>query len=280
MLGKHKTLAVALAVIIAAMVAAGFAYFPSDDGQTARTTANTRRFELILAGASGQSESEEFDLEVAARTEALTSTCMKSHGFQYLPKNPHSVVDVEDASDFSSLDYARKHGFGISVFPHFTPEATAAKSYLKTLSAVSLKAYDATLPGCVDSSQRTTEKEYGIPEANSEWARVDGEVQHDRRYQSALETWRSCAVAAGHPAQSRLALITDLRKEYTSVMAGIRGGDQVLPQDQLAALAAQNPTWRKFHQSELDAAVATFPCSQAADRKYVSIFLQYLNRNS
>jgi hypothetical protein len=203
---------------------------------------------------------------------------MKSHGFQYLPKNPHSVVDVEDASDFSSLDYAGKHGFGISVFPHFAPEATAAKSYLKTLSAASLKAYDATLPGCVDSSQRTTEKEYGIPEANSEWARVDGEVQHDRRYQSALETWRSCATAAGHPAQSRLALITDLRKEYTSVMAGIQDGD--LPQDQLAALAAQNPTWRKFHRSELDAAVATFPCSQAADRIYVSIFLQYLNRNS
>ncbi|KAF5991057.1 hypothetical protein [Streptomyces sp. WAC00263] len=122
MLGKHKTLAVALAVIIAAMVAAGFAYFPSDDGQTARATANTRRFVLILAGASGQSESEKFDLEVAARTEALTSTCMKSHGFQYMPKNPHSVVDVEDASDFSSLDYARKHGFGISVFPHFAPE--------------------------------------------------------------------------------------------------------------------------------------------------------------
>ncbi|MCT9112613.1 hypothetical protein N4G69_44835, partial [Streptomyces mirabilis] len=162
----------------------------------------------------------------------------------------------------------------------FAPEATAAKSYLKALSAASLKAYDATLPGCVDSSQRKTEKEYGIPEANSEWARVDGEVQHDRLYQSALETWRSCAAAAGHPAQSRLALITDLRKEYTSVMAGVQGGDQVLSQDQLAALAAQNPTWRKFHQSELDAAVATFPCSQAADRTYVSIFLRYLNRTS
>ncbi|WP_414166549.1 hypothetical protein ACMATS_01460 [Streptoverticillium reticulum] len=280
MLGKHKTLAVPVAVIIAAMVAAGFAYFPSGKGRTARATADTRRFVLILAGVSSPSESAKFDLEVAARTEALTSTCMKSHGFQYLPKNPHSVVDVEDASDFSSLDYARKHGFGISVFPHFAPEATAAKKYMKTLSAASLKAYDAALPGCVDSSQHTTEKEYGIPEANSEWARVDGEVQHDRRYRSALETWKACAAAAGHPAQSRLALITDLRKEYTSVMAGIQGEDRVLPQDQLAALAARNPAWQKFHQAELDAAVATFPCSQAADRTYVSVFLQYLNRNS
>ncbi len=87
MLGKRKTLAVALAVTIARDGRGGLAYFPSDDGQTARATANTRRFVLILAGASGQSESEDFDLEVAARTEALTSTCMKSHGFQYLP-NP------------------------------------------------------------------------------------------------------------------------------------------------------------------------------------------------
>ncbi|WP_316785049.1 hypothetical protein [Streptomyces sasae] len=280
MLGRHRTRTVVLTVVVAAMAAAGFAFYPSHGGPTPRAAANTRRFVLILAGASGQSESGKFDLEVAARTESLTSACMKSHGFRYLPRNPHSVVDVEDASDFSSLDYARKHGFGISVFPHFAPETTAAKSYLKNLSAASLKAYDAALAGCVDSSQRTTEKQYGIPEANSEWARVDDEVQHDRRYRSALETWSSCAAAAGHPARSRLALITALRKQYTSVMAGIQGGDHVLPQDKLAALAAQSPAWRTFHRSELDAAVATFPCSQTADRTYVSIFLQYLNRES
>ncbi|MGN5380857.1 hypothetical protein BIV25_15415 [Streptomyces sp. MUSC 14] len=53
---RHKPLAVALAVVMAAMVAAGFAYFPSDDGRTARATADTRRSVLILAGASGQGE--------------------------------------------------------------------------------------------------------------------------------------------------------------------------------------------------------------------------------
>ncbi|MEU5312536.1 hypothetical protein [Streptomyces sp. NPDC021562] len=279
MLSRHKHLAVALAVLIAAVVAAGFVYFPSDDGPTARAAANTRRFVLILAGASGQSESAAFDLEVAARTEALTSTCMRSHGSRYLPRNPRSVVDVEDASDFSSLGYAREHGFGISVFPHFAPDSTAARSYQRNLSAASRRAYDAALPGCVDSSQRTAEKEYGIPEANAEWARVDGEVQRDGRYRSALEAWRSCAAAAGHPARSRLALITALRKRYTSVMAGIQGGGRELPQDRLAALAARNPVWRKFHQSELAAAVATFPCSRATDRIYVSVFLQYLDRN-
>ncbi|WP_189763082.1 hypothetical protein [Streptomyces xanthochromogenes] len=275
--GTRKTVVVALAVLIAALVAAGFVYLPSDDGRPAPATADTRRFVLILAGVSGASESGKFDLEVAARTEARTSACMESHGFQYLPRNPHSVVDVEDASDFSSLDYARGHGFGISVFPHFAPDAPAAKGYIKTLSAASLKSYDAALPGCVESSQRATEKEYGIPEANSEWTRVDGEVQHDERYRAALETWRACAAAAGHPAQSRLALITDLRKQYTSVMAALRGGDQVLSQDQLAALAARNPTWQKFHRAEVGAAVATFPCSQAADRTYASTFLQYLD---
>ncbi|MFJ9348359.1 hypothetical protein [Streptomyces sp. NPDC101237] len=280
MLGRHRIRTVVLTVVVAATAAAGFALHPSDGGPTARATANTRRFVLILAGASGPSESGKFDLEVAARTESLTSRCMRSHGIRYLPRDPHSVVDVEDASDFSSLGYAREHGFGISVFPHFAPETAAAESYLKNLSAASLKAYDAALPGCVDSSQRTTEKEYGIPEANSEWARVDGEVQHDGRYRSALGTWRSCAAAAGHPARSRLALITALRKRYTAVMAGIQDGDHVLPQDELAALAAKSPAWRAFHRSELDAAVATFPCSQTTDRTYVSLFLRYLDRDN
>ncbi|MFJ8157080.1 hypothetical protein [Streptomyces sp. NPDC094468] len=278
MLGRHRTRTVVLTVVAATMAAAGFAFYPSHEGPTARATANSRRFVLILAGVSGQSESGKFDLEVAARTESLTSACMKSRGFRYLPRNPHSVVDVEDASDFSSLAYARRHGFGISVFPHFAPETTAARNNLKNLSAASLKAYDTALPGCVDSAQRTTEKEYGIPEANSEWARVDDEVQHDGRYRSALRTWSTCAAAAGHPARSRLALITALRKQYTSVMARIQDGDQVLPQDELAALAARSPAWRTFHRSELDAAVATFPCSQTTDRAYASIFLRYLNQ--
>ncbi|MCT9089793.1 hypothetical protein N4G70_13070 [Streptomyces sp. ASQP_92] len=275
---KHKALAVTVTVIVAAVVAAGFAYFPSDDGPTASATANTRRFVLILAGASGASESGRFDLEVAARTEALTAACMKSHGFQYLPKDPRSVVDVEDASDFTSLDYARTHGFGISVFPHFVPEAPETKKYEKSLSAASLKAHDSALAGCVDNSQRTAEKEYGIPEANSVWARVDGEVQRDGRYEAALETWRACAAAAaGHPARSRLALITDLRKQYTSVMAALRTGTTTPSQDQLAALAAKAPAWQKFHRAEIDAAVATFPCSQTADRAYVSTFMEHLN---
>ncbi|MFE9404289.1 hypothetical protein ACFYNY_21330 [Streptomyces sp. NPDC006530] len=274
---KHKALAVTVAVIVAAMVAAGFAYYPSDDVPTASATANTRRFVLILAGASDASESGRFDLEVAARTEALTATCMKSHGFQYLPKDPRSVVDVEDASDFTSLDYARTHGFGISVFPHFVPEAPDTKTYEKSLSAASLKTHDSALAGCVDNSQRTAEKEYGIPEANSVWARVDGEVQRDSRYEAALETWRACAAAVGHPARSRLALITDLRKEYTSVMATLRSGTTTPSQDQLAALAAKAPAWQKFHRAEIDAAVATFPCSQSADRTYVSTFMRHLN---
>ncbi|GGT86206.1 hypothetical protein [Streptomyces violascens] len=59
-------------------------------------------------------------------------------------------------------------------FAYFPSDDTEAKSYVKTLSAASFKAHDAAVPGCVDSSQHTAEKEYGIPEANSEWARVDG----------------------------------------------------------------------------------------------------------
>ncbi|MEV4438854.1 hypothetical protein AB0K09_07500, partial [Streptomyces sp. NPDC049577] len=244
--------------------------------QTSQEKANTRRFILILAHVSDHSESGKFDLEVAARTEALTAACMTSHGFRYTPKNPRSVVDTEGASDFTSPGYARKHGFGISVFPHFLP-ATADKSYVKALSVPAVKAYDKSLSGCADDAQRAAEKEYGVREANSRWAQVDAKVQHDARYQSALQAWRVCAAAAGHPVESRLALIESLRKKYTPVLAAVQGGGPELPQDQLAALAYRNPDWQKFHQAEVDAATATFPCSQATDRTYATVFLKYLN---
>ena len=66
MLGRHRTRTVVLTVVAATMAAAGFAFYPSHEGPTARATANSRRFVLILAGVSGQSESGKFDLEVAA----------------------------------------------------------------------------------------------------------------------------------------------------------------------------------------------------------------------
>ncbi|MFE5332068.1 hypothetical protein ACFRCG_37380 [Embleya sp. NPDC056575] len=269
----------AAAASVVAMVAAGFVLRPSDEpGQSAQAKAETRRFVLILAHASDQSESDRFEVEVAARTEALTSACMASHHLRYTPKDPRSVVDIEDASDFSSSDYARERGFGISVFPHFAP-ATADDAYLKTLSTADLKAYDARLSGCVDHAQRTTNREYGIARANAEWARIDDAVQHDPRYRSALGDWRACAAAAGHPAESRLSLIEALRKDYASVMTDVRGGGPTLPQDRLAAQAARSPGWQRFHQAEVDAATATFGCSQVTDRTYVSIFLEYLDRN-
>ncbi|WP_158696032.1 hypothetical protein [Embleya scabrispora] len=278
--GKRMAVSMAAAAGVAVTVAAGFTFVPSDGGGTDRTAqakANTRRFVLILAGAADHAESQRFDTEVAARTEALTSECMSSHGFRYTPKDPRSVVDTEDATDFSNPDYARTRGFGISVFARFVP-ATADVEYQRTLSAAVLKTYDERLAKCAENAQRTTEKEYGIAEANSQWDRLDGDVRRDPRYQSALRTWRTCAAEAGHPAESRLALIETLRRQYTPIMAGVRTGSTELPQDQLAALAAQNSEWRTFHQMEVDAATATFPCSQAADRTYVSVFLEHLNR--
>lgn len=62
------------------------------------------------------------------------------------------------------------------------------------------------------------------------------------------------------------------------MVAGVQGGNHMPPQNELAALAAQNPAWQKFHQAELDAAEAAFPCSQATDRTYVSLFLERLSR--
>ncbi|MEV8524232.1 hypothetical protein AB0451_08740 [Streptomyces sp. NPDC052000] len=276
MLGKRKAVLVAATGVVS-MVAVGFAQFSSGDGRTAPANDNVRRFVLILAGAADHSESTKFDLEVAAQTEALTADCMKSHGFRYTPKNPLSAVDPADASDFASLDYAHEHGFGISVFPHFLP-ATADKAYVKSLSGSALKAYVDSLSGCVDGAQRATEKEYGVREANSQWSQVDQKVQHDARYQSALQAWRNCASAVGRPAESRLSLIESLRKKYLPVIAEVQSGKPDVPQDQLAALAAKNPGWQSFHQAEVDAATATFPCSQATDRVYVSVFLEYVNK--
>lgn len=163
------------------------------------------------------------------------------HGRVLTPSRTAKSSDRSHPTSTSQQDcVTSSHGFGISFFPHFAP-TTSDKAYVKALSASALKTYDESLSGCVDRAQRTTDKEYGIAEANSEWARVDGNIQRDARYQLALRSWRTCAAAAGHPAESRLSLIESLRKQYISVMAGIQGDKPELPQDQLAALAAKNP---------------------------------------
>jgi negative regulator of sigma E activity len=275
---RTAVLTVAAAVVAAAVVVVGVTAFSSADDQNPRQKADTRRLVLILAGVSPHADSTRFDLELATRTEALTQTCMTAHGYQYTPKDPYSLVDPAISTDFTSLAYAQRYGFGISTFPSFT-RSVADDAYVKSLSSQARAAYGNALSTCANDAQSQARTEYGISEANSEWERIDGEVQRDARYQAALVSWRACASRAGYPAASRLAAIKALRTRYQSVMADVQKKVHgVVSQDQIAAIAAADPVWQSFHRDEVALATATFPCSQPVDETYAAVFQENLDK--
>ncbi len=275
---RTAVLTVAAAVVAAAVAVIGVTAFSPANHQDPRQSANARRLVLILAGIAPHADSTQFDLELAARTEALTHTCMIAHKYQYTPKDPYSLVDPALSTDFTSLAYARQYGFGISTFPSFIRNVADA-AYVKSMSSQARAAYGNTLSTCANDAQSQARTEYGISAANSEWARIDSEVQRDARYQAALKSWRACASRAGHPAASRLVAIKALRTRYQSVMADVqKKAPGVASQDQIAAIAAVDPVWQSFHKDEVAVATATFPCSQPVDHVYAGVFQEYLNK--
>ena len=267
----------AVAAVVTAAAVVSVTAFSEADAQNPQQKANTRRLVLILAGVAPHADSTSFDLELAARTEALTKSCMTAHGYQYTPKDPRSLVDPAISTDFTSLAYARKYGFGISTFPTFVRN-TADDGYVNKMTSQGRAAYGNTMTTCANDAQDQARNEYGIGEANSDWERIDAEVLRDTRYQAALKDWSTCAARTGHPAASRLAIISELRTRYQGVMAEVQSAAHgAASQDQIAAVAATDPVWQNFHQDEVSVATATFPCSQPADQVYASVFKDYLD---
>lgn len=275
----RKVLALPIAVAVTAAVgvvsscASSAGHNPAS-ALTAGQHARADRLVLILAGLLPNSEDNEFDLERAANSERIVAACMTEAGFSYTPKNPHSLVDTTDNTDFSSASYAKTHGFGISAWPAFTPDRTNAQ-YASGLSATERKNFADKLSSCSESAEEQSRQDFGIEFANSRFDEIDSWVRSGAPYKKAADEWRACAGRAGYVAQDRASLIAALHAKYDTIISRITGDAELTPA-QTEERAQSNMSYLEFRQEEIRAAVATFPCSQKLDANYRAAFQKEL----
>ncbi|MBO1416416.1 hypothetical protein [Streptomyces sp. FH025] len=268
-----------LALAVAAALGGTATVFVMRSGTTELTpaqTAQARRLTLALAGVLPRSEDAQFDLDLATRTEQLIAGCMPARGFQYVPKNPRSLVDTETSTDFSSLEYAQKHGFGIAAWPAFLP-SHENDSYTASLSEEAATRYDQALSSCSDDSREEAGREFGVDKGNSDYNKIDKKVTSSARYQAAGLEWMACAKNRGYDYPSRLDLIRQLRGEYQKIMNELHGRNsdgKPYVNGEIQARAEADSKYQEFRQKEVSAAVATFPCSQTLDRVYREVFIE------
>lgn len=220
------------------------------------TPEQIRKAESILAELEPNAVGDEFRLALADQAEHLTATCMADHRFRYLPKDPHTLVDVVTDTDFSSPDYANRYGFGVTVSPVFASSPDPNRDYVDSLSATKQTSYETRLARCADEAAGEAERRSGQTEAERRFTRTDLLVRSSPRYRAAEQAWARCAAAKGYRNPTRLDLINSFRAE----------------RDTLTKQPSTDQATSDLNRRERAAAVATYTCSQEMDGAYRNLY--------
>jgi hypothetical protein len=229
------------------------------------------RLERILAGEVPDSTADRYELDLAGRQESLTAACMTAARLRYRPRSPDEIVDTQTNTDFGSLDYAKRYGFGITALPTFG-RGDPNRGYLDSLPAEARASYEQQLTRCAQRAGAQADQEYGVAEANREFDRIDDRVESDPRYRAALARWALCAAAAGHPEPSRLDLIDMLQGRLDSIQQRLATTPGATSDEDVARRAAGDPQFQQLRREEISAAVGTFPCSRRLDATYREVY--------
>jgi hypothetical protein len=233
---------------------------------------------LILAGIAPKAAGDSFNLELAAHAQTLLGGCMRKAGFDYRPVDPHAIVDTRTETDFRSLSYAQRYGFGIAAWPVFAPDDSGNREYQQKLPARRQAEYSAASSRCSDAANEQANADFGVPLADQENDALDRRVRASTDYTAARLQWQRCARAAGHTEASRSALMDALRARHDDLVSRI-SGDAAAPTDTAAQRRIDaNPDFQRFRREEISAAVGTFPCSQRLDAVYARIYTSLLPR--
>jgi hypothetical protein len=281
--GSSRCLGIAAALVtmgVASGCAAGHAHVPSPvppSPASSQALANAKQLELILAGIAGDAANDKFNLALTSRAQSLISVCMASHDLTYVPRDPRTIVDTVTDSDFASMPYAEKYGFGVTTFPTFAKTTDPNEVYVKALSHSDASRYQAALDSCDTSATAQANKEFGVQWANYVFSQRDAIVRESKSYDAAQAQWRTCAAGAGYPtAASRVDLIQELQAERKALLNDLTSRAEQLnvqaTQDELAHLAATDPAWESLHDEEIREAVSTFSCSQALQVTYDRLY--------
>ena len=262
-----------MTTLVALAIAGGVcvAYNHADATGLRPASPQVRAAEDVYAGLAPNSTSDAFELGTVSRREQLMGECMSARGLTYRPKDPRGLVDVVTNSDFTSLDYARRYGFGVTAFPRFATTPDPNARYVDALPAPARNAYEVQLESCVDAAADQDARTPVLAEARQRAARGQTRVLSDSRYRAAERAWVRCSTAAGHPAASRPDLIAGLRTDREHVLARLTasapsGSAGSMPD--VEERAAQDRAYQALRAVEIRAAVDTFPCSVDLDRVF------------
>ncbi|HEY2694707.1 MAG TPA: hypothetical protein VGJ45_04505 [Pseudonocardiaceae bacterium] len=237
-------------------------------------SAHGQQLSRILAGLEPKSVADQFELAMTARQQQLDVSCMAAHHLRYLAQDPDNLVDTVTETDFSSLDYAKTYGFGVTTFPHLTgtdPNAAA----LAAMKPAQRDAFNNQLSACDTAAGQQTDTEYDVTAANQAYDRIDKTVRADPAYRTAQDQWRRCAAAKGYQQPDRTTLIDSFQNKMGTIRDQLtaKAGAAGSPGDaEVATLAGNDAAFQQLHQQEVAAAVSTFPCSQALDATYRRLY--------
>lgn len=276
------------------MTALAMATSCGDSSEPQDTQALPELYLSSLRGDADGSASSELDRRIFDRQETIVVECMKRRGFDHSPRDfPQTKKQRERASDFTSLPYAQRFGFGVVVNnPAYgagsedSPEDPLGRT-LGRMSPEERTAYQIALygppppgapgapsggstpqPGCLDEASGRVRDDLGMTSVLQRFESVDTRVRADPRMREAEEAWRQCSATAGYRADSRLALIRQFEDRVTATVGqpGGRAGDSRRALEPVLA-------------EEIAAATATFPCSAALQQVYRKMYLE-LDANS
>lgn len=217
------------------------------------------------------------DKERSQIVERAISVCMREQGFTYEPfRDAHLQSGSAHglSSDFTSMEYAQKNGFGITanaVSPTnvqipIDPNSRWLMEQAKDLQVAWSSALDGPTPDgrapCREVGERAFDQEIGIDYTRLE--DVHKQTLSSAEMLAAQQEWEQCATEVGFPAADRLALIDSFIRRMKEATGGAPM-NEVTP-DSLTSLRAE----------EISAAVATFPCSQRYDKVYEQVFKKHL----
>lgn len=255
-----------LLIVVGAAACAGGSTSPP------QLSARGQQLSRILAGLEPKPVADQFELAMTAREQQLDVACMATHQLHYLAQDPRNLVDTVTETDFGNLGYAETYGFGVTTFPHLTGSDPNAPA-LDAMTPADRDAFNNQLSTCDAAARRQTDNEYDVTAANQAYDRIDKAVRADPRYQAAQAQWQQCATAKGYRQPDRATLIDFFQKRMGTIRDELtaKTGTTGSPAE-AATLAANDPAFQQLHQQEVAAAVGTFPCSQALDATYRTLY--------
>lgn len=204
-----------------------------------------------------------------ARVENLTSACMRTMGFEYVPVDPKAQrAALVGNSSLSKEDFEKQFGYGIStLFEQRQKVAAGPNEALRgRLSAADGKAYDLALlgegggtflqamatgdfshlGGCL---RKATEEAFGgatvLESLQAKLLELDQRIENDPRLVAAITKWSACMREAGfavvrpHDVDSTLARRLEAIVGAEAASGAVRGPNLAYDRAALAALQRQ-----------------------------------------